>query len=426
MKTKLIQLAKTTLVIGTLTFGSIALAAWTTPPASPTTCPTTTDGCNPPVNVGSNAQAKTGGLRVGAGGAPSVGYILDAIGLVGAQGLTNTGASKLAGNTEIGAPITAAVPSSMLSIGAAELAGTAASPILKTSAGVLGSSTGSILTLASFGFLSTNNSSFGIRAARTASGSTWTQTAIGIGMDVDNTMNINNNFLWFNNGGNVGIATSSPTQKLDVNGYVKGTGFCIGVSCITSWPSGSGTLSGSGTTGTIPKFTGATSIGDSSVMDNGTGVSIGASLGGNAAIELGNSATSGTTPYLDFHYGVSSGGADYNMRIINSSNGQLDVQGGNLRVSGVSVCRQDGTNCPGSGGGAALYMVTSNPSNGYGCAYFTDGGAGPGSYITAAPNASAGVYSGYNWNGLITSHRYCGGSSGGYVWELPMVGHLNP
>jgi len=38
----------------------------------------------------------------------------------------------------------------------------------------------------------------------------------------------------------VGIGTNSPTQKLDVNGYVKGTGFCIGDDCRTSWPSGGG------------------------------------------------------------------------------------------------------------------------------------------------------------------------------------------
>src|SRR3989338_7385650 len=41
--------------------------------------------------------------------------------------------------------------------------------------------------------------------------------------------------------GNVGVGTASPTQKLDVVGNVKAsTGFCIGTSCITSWPSGGG------------------------------------------------------------------------------------------------------------------------------------------------------------------------------------------
>jgi hypothetical protein len=38
--------------------------------------------------------------------------------------------------------------------------------------------------------------------------------------------------------GNVGIGTPNPTQKLDVEGYVRGSqGLCIGNDCRTSWPS---------------------------------------------------------------------------------------------------------------------------------------------------------------------------------------------
>lgn len=40
--------------------------------------------------------------------------------------------------------------------------------------------------------------------------------------------------------GKVGIGNSSPAQKLDVTGYVKGTGFCIDNDCRTSWPTGVG------------------------------------------------------------------------------------------------------------------------------------------------------------------------------------------
>jgi hypothetical protein len=42
----------------------------------------------------------------------------------------------------------------------------------------------------------------------------------------------------YDNGTNVGIGTTTPTQKLDVAGYVKGhSGLCIGDDCRTSWPS---------------------------------------------------------------------------------------------------------------------------------------------------------------------------------------------
>lgn len=36
--------------------------------------------------------------------------------------------------------------------------------------------------------------------------------------------------------GNVGIGTTSPTEKLDVIGNIKGSGLCIGSDCRTSWP----------------------------------------------------------------------------------------------------------------------------------------------------------------------------------------------
>jgi hypothetical protein len=89
---------------------------------------------------------------------------------------------------------------------------------------------------------------------------------------------------------NVGIGTTNPTQKLDVQGgNIKTSGGIY-------WNNGVSVLS----------------------TDQG------------GAIELGNSSGSGT-PYIDFHYGVGSP-QDYNIRLINSGNGLFAIMGGNVGI----------------------------------------------------------------------------------------------
>ncbi len=83
--------------------------------------------------------------------------------------------------------------------------------------------------------------------------------------------------------GSVGIGTTSPGSKLDVQGGATGCSVCA-----IGWAS--------------------------SFLSTDQG----------GAIELGNSAGSGNTPFIDFHYGNSTG-QDYNVRIINDANGKLTI-----------------------------------------------------------------------------------------------------
>jgi len=112
-------------------------------------------------------------------------------------------------------------PKAQLSIvasGATDLAGTAKSSTLNSSAGRLGSKQFDELSLASFGFQSENHCSLGIRAYRVANGGDWRTTAIGLGMDVDNTVRAGGASVWLNANGNVGIGTNNAAQRLHVYG----------------------------------------------------------------------------------------------------------------------------------------------------------------------------------------------------------------
>ena len=95
---------------------------------------------------------------------------------------------------------------SVIAGGANEIVGDAQSSTFRTSAGTLGVAQGSELSLASIGFLAHNNVSLGVRAVRLiAGGSDWQSTAIGLGIDVDNTKRAGGASLWLRPNGIVGI-----------------------------------------------------------------------------------------------------------------------------------------------------------------------------------------------------------------------------
>ena len=120
------------------------------------------------------------------------------------------------GSLQVGAAgATAPARLTVVANGASVLAGTALSTTLVTAAGQLGATAGSDLPLASIGFHGLNNISLGVRAQRTTAGSGWPSTAIGLGMDVDNTVRAGAH-LWLHASGNVGIGTPNPPAKLTV------------------------------------------------------------------------------------------------------------------------------------------------------------------------------------------------------------------
>lgn len=119
--------------------------------------------------------------------------------------------------------------------------------------------------------------------------------------------------------GYIGIWTTTPTEKLDVNGTIK-AGSVI--------PQTDATYN-------LGSVTNRWFAGYFSKVFWGTGAVLSSDQGG--SIELGDSTSTGVMPYIDFHYGVGST-QDFNVRIQNVADGELKI----AFASGSRVLTIDG------------------------------------------------------------------------------------
>ena len=87
--------------------------------------------------------------------------------------------------------------------------------------GALNAAANSSNNLGTFSCTTTNASSLSVHVVRTANGSDWTTTSMGLTYDVDTTQAAGGG-IWFNNG-RIGINTLTPDQALTVNGYIHST-----------------------------------------------------------------------------------------------------------------------------------------------------------------------------------------------------------
>ena len=113
--------------------------------------------------------------------------------------------------------------------------------------------------------------------------------------------------MFINSAGNVGIGTSSPTEKLEVNGHIK---------CGHVYPRLNNTYN-VGLTGTRfanGYFTSGIYVGNANTSFN--------SNSSNTFINKGSIKLNATTPYIDFHHGNST--SDYTSRLITTSSDTLN------------------------------------------------------------------------------------------------------
>ncbi len=261
-----------------------------------------------------------------------------------------------------------------------------------------------------------------------------------------------NSFAGYFNGrgcftGDVGIGVDPPTTKLDVDGTVKMTGFQLPTGAVSgrvlmcdasgvgAWQAEEGNVSGSGTTSYLPKFSGASTLDNSVVYQNGLSIGIGTINPGEyaklhvhsdgAILRMTNSATG--TDYSDgtLLSFLSSGSGDaifWNRENANLMFGTNNTErmrvanNGNVAIGHTGpVCKLDVRSGTGdrvihaqhTGTGNyqyAAFMGNSEPAYGYGIGGdFSGGGTGVRGQggLNHSTIGSTGVHGAANGNGGI-------------------------
>lgn len=220
-------------LIGILLSVLLVYADFTPPPGSPPSCPLSDLACSTPLNVSSVGQTKAGGLAVASDLGVPIGFaVLN--GNVGI-GTSDPGTSKLkvVGNVEWTGILTGS--------------GTVPWPRLSAFPGACSTDgSGNQQFVTALGGTLTCATPAGGGGGGGGGGGVGGTGPINVVAKWVGNSNIGPSSIFDNGSVGIGLDLSKgdlPTQKLDVHGYVKGTGLCIGLDCRTSWPGGSGTYS---------------------------------------------------------------------------------------------------------------------------------------------------------------------------------------
>jgi hypothetical protein len=166
--------------------------------------------------------------------------------------------------------------------------------------------------------------------------------------------------------GNVGLGTTSPTQKLDVNGsgnfsgtdaklWVNGSQVCTAANGLCP----AGNVSGAGTSGTLAKFTGGSTIGNSIVSESGNTLTITGNISMPTSFWIGASgAVSNNTYSLALGNGAQATG-DRSIAMGNGAqaNAQYAIAAGPWAVANGSSSSAYGSGAQAIGASSSVYGV---------------------------------------------------------------------